>query len=81
MLTIQEEIEALKAEIADDKARTAEANAQIAACDRKTAEYNAKTAKTQKEIMKVLSHPNFQEAEKQRILAKMKALDDEYKNR
>ena len=30
-MTIQEEIEALKAEIADAKARTAEANVQIAA--------------------------------------------------
>lgn len=79
-MTIQEEIEALKAEIADAKARTVEANAQIAAYDRKTAEFNAKTAKMEHEIMKILLHPNFPEADKQRILAKMKALDDKYKN-
>ena len=30
--------------------------------------------------MKILSHPNSPEADKQRILAKMKALDDKNKN-
>lgn len=30
--------------------------------------------------MKILLHPNSPEADKQRILAKMKTLDDKYKN-
>lgn len=34
------------------------------------------TSLMEKEIMKNLSHPNFSEADKQRVFAKMKLYDD-----
>lgn len=72
-MSIQDEKSALEAEIAAANARIAKAKAQTAAAERRTAEHSARVSKAEAEVLKLLSSPNFPEAEKQRILAKMRA--------
>ena len=72
-MNIQDEIAALEAEIAAANARITEAKAQTAAAERRAAEHSARASKNENEVLKLLSSPNFPEAEKQRILAKMRA--------
>ena len=69
-MSIQDKISALEAEIAAANARITKAKAQTAA-----AEHSARASKNENEVLKLLSSPNFPEAEKQRILAKMRAFD------
>lgn len=72
-MNIQDKISALEAEIAAANARITKAKAQTAAAERRAAEHSARASKTENEVLKLLSSPNFPEAEKQRILAKMRA--------
>ena len=72
-MSIQDKISALEAEIAAANARITEAKAQTAAAERRAAEHSARASKNENEVLKLLSSPNFPEAEKQRILAKMRA--------
>lgn len=72
-MSIQDKISALEAEIAAANARIAKAKAQTAAAERRAAEHRARASKNENEVLKLLSSPNFPEAEKQRILAKMRA--------
>lgn len=72
-MSIQDKISALEAEIAAANARIAKAKAQTAAAERRAAEHSVRASKTETEVLKLLSNPNFPEAEKQRILAKMRA--------
>ncbi len=73
-MNIQDEIAALEAEIAAANARIAKANAE--ASKRKAEEYSNRASKVEAEVLKLISAPNFPEAEKQRILAKMRASKD-----
>lgn len=72
-MSIQDKISALEAEIAAANACITKAKAQTAADERRAAEHSARASKTENEVLKLLSSPNFPEAEKQRILAKMRA--------
>ena len=72
-MNILDKISALEAETAAANARTAAMKAQIAAIERRTAEHSARASKAEAEVLKLLSSPNFPEAERQRILAKMRA--------
>ena len=63
-------------EIAAANARIAKANAEAEACKRKAEEYSNRASKVEAEVLKLISDPNFPEAEKQRILAKMRASKD-----
>lgn len=72
-MSLQDKISALEAEIAAANARITKAKAQTAAAERRAAEHSARASKTETEVLKLLSSPNFPEAEKQRILAKMRA--------
>ena len=73
-MSIQDEISALEAEIAAANARITKAKAKTAAAERRTVEHSARASKNENEVLKLLSSPNFPEAEKQRILARMRAL-------
>ena len=68
-MNIQDEIAALEAEIAAANARIAKANAETEASKRKAEEYSNRASKVEAEVLKLISAPNFPEAEKQRILA------------
>lgn len=68
-MSIQDKISALEAEIAAANARITKAKAQTAAAERRAAEHSARASKNENEVLKLLSSPNFPEAEKQRILA------------
>ena len=57
-MSIQDKISALEAEIA---------------AERRAAEHSTRASKNENEVLTLLSSPNFPEAEKQRILAKMRA--------
>ena len=70
-MNIQDKIAALEAEIAAATARIAKANAE--ASKRKAEEYSNRASKVEAEVLKWISAPNFPEAEKQRILAKLQA--------
>ncbi len=72
-MSIQDEIDALKAQTAAANACIANYKAQLAAYERKAAEDSARASKAEAEVLKLLSSPNFPEKEKQRILAKMRA--------
>ena len=72
-LNIQDEIAALEAEIAAANARIAKANAEAEASKRKAEEYCNHASKVEAEVLKRISDPNFPEAERQRILAKLRA--------
>ena len=72
-MSIQDEISALEAEIAAANARITKAKAKTAAAERRTVEHSARASKNEHEVLKLLSSPNFPDAEKQRILAKMRA--------
>lgn len=72
-MSIQDKISALEAEIAAANARITKAKALTAAAERRAAEHSARASKNENEVLKLLSSPNFPEAEKQRILAKMRA--------
>ena len=76
-MNIQDEIAALEAEIAAANARIAKANAEAEASKRKAEEYSSRASKVEAEVLKLISDPNFPEAEKQRILAKMRASKDD----
>ena len=71
IMNIQDKIAALEAEIAAATARIAKANAE--ASKRKAEEYSNRASKVEAEVLKRISAPNFPEAEKQRILAKLQA--------
>lgn len=75
-MNIQDEIAALEAEIAAANARIAKANAEAEASKRKAEEYSSRASKVEAEVLKLISAPNFLEAEKQRVLAKMQASKD-----
>ena len=66
-MSIQDKISALEAEIAAANARITKAKAQTAAAERRAAEHSARASKNENEVLKLLSSPNFPEAEKQRI--------------
>lgn len=66
-MSIQDKISALEAEIAATNARITKAKAQTAAAERRAAEHSVRASKTETEVLKLLSSPNFPEAEKQRI--------------
>lgn len=72
-MSIQDKIAALEAEIDAANVRIAKAKAQTAAAERRAAEHSARASKNENEVLKLLSSPNFPEAEKQRILPKMRA--------
>ena len=72
-MNIQDKISALEAEKAAADARITKAKAQSAAANQRASENSARASKNENEVLKLLSSPNFPEAEKQRILAKMRA--------
>lgn len=72
-MSIQDKGTALEAEIAAANARIAKAKAQLSAAELRAAEHRVRASKAEAEVLKLLSSPNFPEAEKQRILAKMRA--------
>ena len=73
-MNVQDEIAALESEIADTYARIDKVNAEVEAIKRKTIEIRNRVSKIEEDAQKQISDPNFPEAEKQRILAKMRAL-------
>ena len=73
---IQDEIAALETEIAVANARIAKAKAETEASKRKAEEYGNRASKVEAKVLKLITAPNFPEAEKQRILAKMRASTD-----
>ncbi len=72
-MNIQDKIAALEAETAALNARAAEMKAEAAAYRRETESHRSRASKAEAEVLRLLSSPNFPEAEKQRILAKMRA--------
>ena len=76
-MSIQDKESALEAEIAAANARIAKAKVQLAAAELRAAKHRARASKAEAEVLKLLSSPNFPEAEKQRILAKMRAFGSE----
>lgn len=73
-MNVLDEIAALESEIADTNARIDKVNAEVEAIKRKTIEIRNRVSKIEEDAQKQISAPNFPEAEKQRILAKMRAL-------
>lgn len=73
-MNVLDEITALESEIADTNARIDKINAEVEAIKRKTIEIRNRVSKIEEDAQKQISDPNFPEAEKQRILAKMRAL-------
>ena len=73
-MNVLDEIAALESEIADTYARIDKVNAEVEAIKRKTIEIRNRVFKIEEDAQKQISDPNFPEAEKQRILAKMRAL-------
>ena len=73
-MNVLDEIVALESEIADTNARIDKVNAEVEAIKRKTIEIRNRVSKIEEDAQKQISDPNFPEAEKQRILAKMRAL-------
>lgn len=73
-MNVLDEITALESEIADTNARIDKVNAEVEAIKRKTIEIRNRVSKIEEDAQKQISEPNFPEAEKQRILAKMRAL-------
>jgi chromosome segregation ATPase len=73
-MNVLDEITALESEIADTNARIDKVNAEVEAIKRKTIEIRNRVSKIEEDAQKQISDPNFPEAEKQRILAKMRAL-------
>ena len=73
-MNVQDAIAALESEIADTYARIDKVNAEVEAIKRKTIEIRNRVFKIEEDAQKQISDPNFPEAEKQRILAKMRAL-------
>lgn len=73
-MNVLDEITALESEIADTNARIDKVNAEVEAIKRKTIEIRNRVFKIEEDAQKQISDPNFPEAEKQRILAKMRAL-------
>lgn len=69
-MNIQDEIAALNA-------RSAAAEEKAAAVKQMTAEMNAYASALEDEVRRLLSNPNFPEAGKERILAKLKSYDDD----
>ena len=61
-------------QIADTNARIDKVNAEVEAIKRKTIEIRNRVSKIEEDAQKQISDPNFPEAEKQRILAKMRVL-------
>ena len=72
IMNIQVEIAALEAEIAAANSFIAKANAEAEASKRKAEEYSNRASKVEAEVLKLISDPNFPEAERQRILAKLR---------
>ena len=73
-MNVLDEITALESEIADTNARIDKVNAEVEAIKRKTIEIRNRVFKIEEDAQKQISDPNFPEAEKQRILVKMRAL-------
>lgn len=73
-MNVLDEITALESEIADTNARIDKFNAEVEAIKRKTIEIRNRVFKIEEDAQKQISDPNFPEAEKQRILAKMRVL-------
>ena len=73
-MNVLDEITALESEIADTNARIDKVNAEVEAIKRKTIEIRNRVSKIEEDAQKQISDPNFPEAEKQRILAKIRAL-------
>jgi chromosome segregation ATPase len=73
-MNVLDEITALESEIADTNARIDKVNAEVEAIKRKTIEIRNRVPKIEEDAQKQISDPNFPEAEKQRILAKMRVL-------
>ena len=73
-MNVLDEIAARESEIADTNARRDKVNAEVEAIKRKTIEIRNRVSKIEEDAQKQISDPNFPEAEKQRILAKMRAL-------
>lgn len=73
-MNVLDQITALESEIADTNARIDKVNAEVEAIKRKTIEIRNRVSKIEEDAQKQISDPNFPEAEKQRILAKMRAL-------
>ena len=73
-MNVLDEIAALESEIADTNARIDKVNAEVEAIKRNTIEIRNRVSKIEEDAQKQISDPNFPEAEKQRILAKMRAL-------
>ena len=73
-MNVLDEIAALESDIADTNARIDKVNAEVEAIKRKTIEIRNRVSKIEEDAQKQISDPNFPEAEKQRILAKMRAL-------
>ena len=73
-MNVLDEITALESEIADTNARIDKVNAEVEAIKRKTIEIRNRVSKIEEDAQKQISDPNFPEAEKQRILAKVRAL-------
>ena len=73
-MNVLDQITALESEIADTNARIDKVNAEVEAIKRKTIEIRNRVSKIEEDAQKQISAPNFPEAEKQRILAKMRAL-------
>lgn len=73
-MNVLDEITALESEIADTNARIDKVNAEVEAIKRKTIEIRNRVFKIEEDAQKQISDPNFPEAEKQRILAKMRVL-------
>lgn len=73
-MNVLDKIAALESEIADTNARIDKVNAEVEAIKRKTIEIRNRVSKIEEDAQKQISDPNFPEAEKQRILAKMRAL-------
>lgn len=72
-MNVLDEITALESEIADTNARIDKVNAEVEAIKRKTIEIRNRVFKIEEDAQKQISDPNFPEAEKQRILAKLRA--------
>ena len=73
-MNVLDEITALESEIADTNARIDKVNAEVEAIKRNTIEIRNRVSKIEEDAQKQISDPNFPEAEKQRILAKMRVL-------
>lgn len=72
-----DEIAKLKAEIAYYNARTKALNARIKAAEKKIEFQRARARKSEYQILKMLVNPNFPDAKRQEILAKLRAFGSE----